>query len=123
MNRQIKALFFEEVCNAAIAKAVAALPFLGIPGVYSIFSFVVTKVGGLIYEELSLRITFQLIDSHVGAEKDEFDNAKAELERVLTLEQHIQDPSPENSAEIQRQIDEAKAKFKEKLASLIRIKP
>jgi len=111
-DRKVRDLIFDVVLAAAVQGISAAIPFLRLPVISSIFSFIVTKVAGVLYEEMSRYVVFSLIDIRVGGERDTYKAAIVELKRVTA--------APAASPE---EINEAKQEFKRRLSALISLRP
>lgn len=116
----VKRLIYEVVVKAVIAKAVAALPFLGYPVIGPIFAFFVTKFADLVYEELARVVTFAVIDFQVERERAAFEEAAGKLKDTLATPPEHYDGGPE---EKEKKINEQKEEFKRRLADLIRLRP
>lgn len=111
-DKQVRDLIFQTVLAAAIQAIEAAIPFFRLPVISTIFSFVVTKIATVLYEELSKSVAFALIDMRVGRERDEYKAAVAEIKQVAASPTAT--PEERNAAE---------EKFKRTLGALIRLKP
>ncbi len=101
----LKKLVLETVMTLVKDRLVAAIPFLGMPIVSWIVSFLLSKFGGLIVDELGRVISFAQIDAQANAQneayKQEVQNLKAAVE-----------------AQDDAQIEKAKAAFKARLREL-----
>lgn len=108
MGETIKKLYFEVVVEAAIASSIAALPFLGVPVIKQIYTFLVKHFAGNLFEEGEVYGLFYDIDSEVDEETTEYqeatDTLRTELERDDLTEEEKQ---------------RAKDEYKEKLRNLI----
>lgn len=102
----IKFIIFDVVVNAAVAAAQAEVPFLALPIVRNLFSFLVGKVAGLIYTELETNVSFAIIDHQTQAEAAEYEKSKAALYAA-----HLKGE--------QDAIEKAKADFRASLGKLI----
>lgn len=111
-EKVIRSLIFDVVLGAALKSISAAIPFLNLPVINQIFVFIVTKVAGVLYDEMSRYVKFTLIDIRTNAEKEAYEKAVAELKVVHD--------APQKTPE---EIARAKEKFKSTLRDLIRIKP
>jgi len=80
---KIRAIFFKEVVGTVIAKAVAAAPFLGLPVIGPIFSWIVGWLAGKFYEEAKLRGVFLAIDLNENRKAVAYERAVAEFREVL----------------------------------------
>lgn len=101
---QVRSLIFDVVLVAALNAISAAIPFFRLPVVNTIFTFIVTKIAGALYDELSRYVTFTLIDIKTKEQKARYEQAVNELRTA----------KPE-------EIDHAKEKFKSSLRDLIGI--
>src|SRR5689334_18806066 len=107
-DKVVKSLVFDVVLQAALQAMSAAVPFLRLPIINTLFNFIVTKVANALYEELVKYVTFTLIDLRVGAQRAAYERAVEEL-RV------VHDAPQPNSEDVER----AKEKFKSTLRDLI----
>lgn len=107
----IKKLIFEVIVKAAIDRAVAALPLLGLPVLNPLFTWAVMKIATLIYTELARHVSFALIDLKTKQEREAYEEAVIELKRVQL------EVAPEPG-----ELDRAKQKFKDTLRDLIRFR-
>ena len=103
----IKRLVYESVRDAAILKTIAAFPFLGIPIIKQVFTFFAKKIIDQFYDEASTKAKFIAIEFRVRRDLNEYNYAKEELKKAI-------DTKDED------QINEAKEKFKLRLAAFIR---
>jgi len=108
----VKKLVFDVILKAAISKIIAAVPFLAWPVINPLFVYIVTKVATRLYEEMETHVQFTLIDLKTKAELEAYNKAVAELKAA-------------HAAPIidQKEIENAKQKFKATLGNLIRINP
>lgn len=111
-DKQIRDLIFNVVLAAAIQGISAAIPFLKLPVISTVFSFIVTKVAEAIYVELSRYVVFSLIDMRVGEERDKYKAAVVELKETTS--------KPGATPE---EINAAKQEFERRLRALISLKP
>lgn len=107
----IKGLIYDVALKAVLARLVVMAPFLGWPVINAVFVFIMTKLAGMLYEEMSLVASFALIDFKTEAERHAYEEA------VGGLRQAIQEDK--SSEEIQRQKTEAK----KRLGEFIRLRP
>lgn len=83
MEDALQELIKKTVVKAVIAKAVAALPFLGWWGINPIFGFLVGKLFDLAYDEIETGVRFIIIDLDSKARAKAAVEAKDELKRLL----------------------------------------
>lgn len=83
LNGIVRSLIFDVVVKNVIKKIIAAVPFLALPGIGCLVSFVVNKIAGAMFDELSLMIEFKMIDKQVGEQKDAYDKAVNDLKVIL----------------------------------------
>lgn len=79
VQKFIEGILFDLIVKAIIAKAVAKLPFLALPILNPIFSFVVTKIASELFKELSKRISFEIIHFKTQAERKAYEQALVAL--------------------------------------------
>lgn len=103
----IHVLIFDVAEKAAETYARAQVPFLNTPVISQIFSYAMKWLCGFVYVAMSNQATFTVIDLQTDHEKDQYIKAVDELKA-------IQKSGDQNA------IDEAKRKFREKLAALIK---
>lgn len=107
VDKLIQGIVFGMGVNAAIISAVAAMPWLGLPIISTLFSYAVNKVATMIYSVIEPQVAFQIINFQTDAEKTAYDNAVAALTSA-----HLKgDPTS---------VQQATIDFKKKLASLVR---
>lgn len=109
IEREIRALFFKEVVQVVIAKAVASAPFLGWPVVGWFFAAFMNFIATKFWNEAKLHGIFMSIDIEEGGKKVEYINAVNELHDALK--------NPDNEDEKER----AKENYREKLRNLIKL--
>lgn len=66
-----------------IKLSIVEFPFLGLPIIKQMYSYIIQKVVGKIKDEEQLFITFAIIDSDVQGRKKEYDTAVDNLKEVL----------------------------------------
>lgn len=98
----------EVAVDAAIKKAESTAPFLKLPVVREIFKMIVDSIAGTLIRELSAHVKFLVIDAEVGAQRDAYRKAAAELQAAYE--------KGESS-------EQAEENFKRALSDLIRFKP
>jgi len=103
----LKKLVFEVIVNLALKQLFLALPFLAIPGLSQIVTFLLSKVAWLIYDQLEQSAEFVLIDFKTNKEKEQYQKAVDELKKAL-------------EGQNAEQTDQAKAEFKKRLHDLIK---
>jgi hypothetical protein len=101
---------FDVALKAVITRIVAAVPFLGFPVINPVFVYIITKLAGVIYEEISRVVAFSIIDHTVDQERQKYDDAVNQLKDAVKTGD-------------QNDIEKAKAEFKERLKNLVRIRP
>lgn len=106
LDDAISKLIKNVVLKAVIAALISAVPFLGIPGINLITTWLVMKIGGLVIETLQKFIDFKIIDWKTDAENAAYQNAVAALKAA-------QATGDANATE------KAKADFKSTLSKLI----
>lgn len=79
----IKGVVFDVIVKKVIARAVTALPFLGVPPFSWVFGYAVNKIATMFYEELARRVTFALIDAQVEGQRQAYDEAVGKLKEVI----------------------------------------
>lgn len=104
-EKQVKSLVFDVVLTAALNAMSAAIPFLRLPVIKTIFNFVATKIANAIYEQLAMYVKFTLIDIKTAEQKNEYDKAVDALRLA----------KPED-------VNLAKEEFKKTLSNLIGIR-
>lgn len=104
-EEQVRTLIFDVVLKAALNSISAAIPFLKLPVINTVFKFIVTKIVGVIYDEISRYVTFTLIDIKTKEQLNRYNQAVIELKTA----------SPE-------EIENAKIKFRSTLSDLIGIR-
>lgn len=114
MNEAIQKLIMEVVMNVVRTKLVAALPFLGWPIIGPIFGMVLSKVMGIVAEQIGLMIEFQIINVQVNRDRKKYDEA------VEKLKVELEKPEGERD---EAAIQKAKEDFKARLRDLVTIKP
>jgi len=101
-------LVFDFLVKKAIARAVLAVPFLGLPFIGPFFAWVFTKGAELLYTELELGFDLYIIDARVQHNREAYDQAVKDLGTVLK----------NGASDEEKQL--AKEEFKARLGSLIR---
>lgn len=110
LSKTIRDLVFEVVVKQVIARAVALAPWLAWPVINPVFVFVVSKLFGVIYDEMSLTVSFVVIDFRHAHHRAAYDRAVADLK----------DAQESGNNE---EIESAKAEFRSTLRDLIRVRP
>lgn len=111
----IKKLILEVVIKAAIAGAIAAFPFLGLPFISPIVGAIFGYVGNLIADQL-IKIAGDLkIDIQVEGENFEYKNAEKGIKDALAV--------PQSDPEREKKLEAAKQEYKKRLSQLIKTSP
>lgn len=100
---------FEIATKAAIASAVAAVPFLGLPVINQLFTWCCEQFVKPFRQELTLYFVFKVIDVVVDHQREEYDRAKDVLRAAL------------NSTN-QEAIADAKEEYRKRLAELVKLR-
>jgi hypothetical protein len=103
----VKGLFFDVILKAAASRIISAIPFLGWPGINTIFIGLLTKLAQVFYEELHRAAVFSLIDWRIEGERRVYEKALSDLRQAMDTEKGVED---------------AKQKFRNALADLIRMR-
>lgn len=111
-NKAIKSLILDVVLKAAIRQIIAAVPFLSWPVINPLVTYLITKVATVLYDHMALYISFQLIDFKTDQEQKAYTKAVEELKAAHAAP---------NATE--KQLNDAKEKFRRNLGDLIRFKP
>ena len=106
----VKQLILDVVIKRVIARAVLAAPFLAYPVFYPVFVFIVEKLFDVIYAEMSLTVSFVVIDFKNAAHRAAYDKAVEELKAAMA--------KGDASA-----IEVSKNDFRSTLRDLIRMRP
>lgn len=69
-----------------IRLSIVEFPFLGLPVIYQIYSYIVKKIVSRIEKEGELKISFAFIDRDVSIRKEEYNLAIEELKQVINSE-------------------------------------
>ena len=109
LNEIIKGLIFDVVLKALINRIILKAPYLALPVINPVFIFVMTKLTGLIYDEICSRVSLVMIDFKVESERLAYQNAV----EYLKFAQVKNDPET---------IKKAEQTFRDTLADLIRFK-
>lgn len=112
----IKELITEVVVKAVVKKLVTAVPFFGLPIVNPIVSFFVMKVAKILYDEMSLSLSYTMIDSKVNQQTKDYDMAVLNLKYAIDIPVTSYDGG---EVEKQTEIEFRKTEFRNKLSSLI----
>lgn len=94
---------FEAYIRFLVAKAAIKLPLLALPVFNPIFVWIFTKVGIFFYEQLSVFVTYKIIDINIYRELVGYNEAWKELKKETD----------------KTKIPELKSKYDEKLKNLI----
>lgn len=73
-----------------IRLSVVQFPFLGLPLIYQLYSYVVKKIVTRIEKEGELKISFAFIDKEISVRKEEYNIAIDELKKVLTSDSSLE---------------------------------
>ena len=101
-------LIFDAILKLVFDELVRLVPFLGWPGISTIVYLVLSKIGGLIYDQLSRFIDFELVDFQVDEQNTKYKEALAELKKA----QEAGDAAA---------MEKAKSDFSARLHDLIRL--
>lgn len=91
--------------QGAIKLAQAEVPFLALPIISGIFSFIVGRIADWIYRSLENFVAFKIIDNQVGSQVDEYKKAIESLHASVVTNQGV---------------DDAREKYKAALKNLIK---
>lgn len=83
MEDTLKKLILDTVIKAVIAKAVAAVPFLGWPLINPVLGLIVGKIFELAYDELYTGLQFIIIDNDAKLRAQLYHETAEELRRVI----------------------------------------
>lgn len=97
-------LLFDVVLKAVMARLVQAIPFLGFPIINPLVGFLLGKLVGIFYEELSRFVSFKLIDFKTEKQKNEYN------ESVEVLKKAVESQDEES---IKRAKEEMRAKLRD----------
>jgi hypothetical protein len=75
----LQALLYDVGVKAAVIECTALMPWLGLPIISGLFTFLVSKVAGMIYTQLETFVAFRMIDFQTSAETQAYDDAKTQL--------------------------------------------
>lgn len=103
---EIKNLVLNVALKAALTSIETQAPILALPVIRQVFEFLATTLVGFVYGQLNQVVTFDIVDIHIGAEKEAYEASVQSLKAAL-------------SKGDQSGIDQAKADFEKRLADLI----
>lgn len=110
LAKTIRDLIFEVAIKQVIARAIVAAPFLAYPIINPVFIFIVGKLFDVIYAEMSLTVSFVLIDFKYAHHKAAYDQAVNDLKLAT-------------EAQDAKEIETAKDNFRATLRDLVRMRP
>lgn len=106
IDKVVKDLVLEIAVKAALKRLFIAVPWLGIPVVSQIVSYIAMKLAEFLYDELAMAISFAVIDFKTEKQAEAHKEASQELKSALESQDEVK-------------INEAKQKFKDSLRDLI----
>jgi hypothetical protein len=111
MNEIVKEVIYDSVVKAAIKRVIAALPFLATPVIGPVLAYIlsslITRLADLLYKELSLFVTFSVIDFQTEQQKRKYEAAVEALKAATQTKN-------------QKEIERAKKEFQDRLRDVIR---
>lgn len=107
INAILKKAIYDLALKAAITRLIYTAPWLALPVIHPVFVFIMTKLAGLLYEEMALRVDFSVIDFETEQERRQYEAAVAELMKLSA------NPTPE-------ELERAREEIRRRLADLIR---
>jgi hypothetical protein len=104
----VKGLIFEVALRAVVARLILVVPFLGWPVINPVFVFILSKIAGLLFDEMAKVVSFGIIELQVDHQRKTYEESVDKLKLALTAG----DPDA---------IKQAKEEFKNRLGDLIRL--
>lgn len=101
----IKKLVLETVLGIVKDKLIALFPWLGIPILSQIFGLILSKLGGMLVDEIGRVVSFAAIDSQANSDNDAYKKEVVNLKAAI-------------DSNDEAQIAKAKADFKASLRKL-----
>lgn len=88
INEALRSLIFVVIVEKIATRLIAKFAFLGMSFINPIFMLVLNKLAGLFYDELTVWVTFTVIDANISAKVNEYNKAvnalKTEIEKAET---------------------------------------
>lgn len=108
INSSVSNDLLDAILAVVMAQLVIWMPFLGWPVISTIVYYFLSKVGQLIFDQLSLFIDFTKIDFKVDDQNKKYQEALDALKKA-------------NEAGTEAEIEKAKSDFKDTLRNLIKL--